>query len=241
MGNFRRDNKRSDGGFNRGFGGGQRFGGGGRDGGRPTMHKATCSECGDDCEIPFRPTGSRPVFCSDCFANQDNKGGGRSDKFNSERRGRSSFGEDRQMHDACCAKCGEDCQVPFRPTASKPVYCSDCFGQDKRSGGGKSGDSENIKKQLEMLNNKIDRLINILAPNDLKEKSNKKSKVKKDALINSVGNKQKTEKIEGEKDKTEKKVVIKKLPTKKVKATPTTKKNTKAKKTTKTKASSKKK
>ena len=43
------------------------------------MHDATCSECGKQCEIPFRPTGSRPVFCSDCFRKSDG-GSGRSSR-----------------------------------------------------------------------------------------------------------------------------------------------------------------
>ena len=32
------------------------------------MHKAICSECGKECEIPFKPTEGRPVYCRDCFA-----------------------------------------------------------------------------------------------------------------------------------------------------------------------------
>lgn len=32
------------------------------------LHKATCSECHKSCEVPFRPTGDKPVFCRDCFA-----------------------------------------------------------------------------------------------------------------------------------------------------------------------------
>jgi len=32
------------------------------------MHKATCSECGKECEVPFKPTEGRPVYCRDCFA-----------------------------------------------------------------------------------------------------------------------------------------------------------------------------
>ena len=32
------------------------------------MHKAVCSECGKECEVPFKPTEGRPVFCRDCFA-----------------------------------------------------------------------------------------------------------------------------------------------------------------------------
>jgi CxxC-x17-CxxC domain-containing protein len=58
--------------FNRGnrSGGRRDFGGGGRSFDRPEMHKAVCSNCGRECEVPFRPTGSKPVFCRDCFATQ---------------------------------------------------------------------------------------------------------------------------------------------------------------------------
>jgi len=31
------------------------------------MHKATCSDCGKECEVPFKPTEGRPVYCQDCF------------------------------------------------------------------------------------------------------------------------------------------------------------------------------
>jgi len=44
-------------GFRGGFGGGfQR-----------EMHKAVCSDCGKECEVPFKPSGDRPVYCRDCF------------------------------------------------------------------------------------------------------------------------------------------------------------------------------
>jgi len=36
--------------------------------GRADLHKATCSDCGDSCEVPFRPTGEKPVYCNNCFA-----------------------------------------------------------------------------------------------------------------------------------------------------------------------------
>ena len=32
------------------------------------LFKATCAECAKSCEIPFRPSGDRPVYCKDCFA-----------------------------------------------------------------------------------------------------------------------------------------------------------------------------
>lgn len=31
------------------------------------MHPATCAACGAKTQVPFRPTGDRPVYCSDCF------------------------------------------------------------------------------------------------------------------------------------------------------------------------------
>lgn len=34
------------------------------------MHRVTCAACGKETEVPFKPTGERPVYCSDCFAKQ---------------------------------------------------------------------------------------------------------------------------------------------------------------------------
>jgi CxxC-x17-CxxC domain-containing protein len=33
------------------------------------MHKAVCSDCGQECEVPFEPQEGRPVYCRDCFKN----------------------------------------------------------------------------------------------------------------------------------------------------------------------------
>jgi CxxC-x17-CxxC domain-containing protein len=52
-------------------GGGSGYSGGGsygsRDRGPREMFTATCSNCGRDAEVPFRPTSGKPVYCSDCF------------------------------------------------------------------------------------------------------------------------------------------------------------------------------
>ena len=49
---------------------------------------------------------------------------------------RGGFGrgnQDRsQMHEAICGKCGERCQVPFKPTEGKPVYCRECFKNHRK-------------------------------------------------------------------------------------------------------------
>ena len=47
-------------------------------------------------------------------------GGGGGGVYGGERRSR-------EMFEAVCANCGRTASVPFRPSGSKPVYCSDCF------------------------------------------------------------------------------------------------------------------
>ena len=31
------------------------------------MFDAVCSNCGKPCQVPFRPDGTKPVYCKDCF------------------------------------------------------------------------------------------------------------------------------------------------------------------------------
>lgn len=38
-----------------------------RDFGPREMHKAVCSECGQECEVPFKPTEGKPVYCKECY------------------------------------------------------------------------------------------------------------------------------------------------------------------------------
>lgn len=67
-----RDSKSS--GFSGARGGRKPAGGGygerksfGSDSAVQAMHKATCAECGNTCEVPFKPNGRKPVLCSMCF------------------------------------------------------------------------------------------------------------------------------------------------------------------------------
>ena len=48
-------------------GGGRGGFGGPRFGGERKMFKITCSECGQEAEVPFEPKGDRPVYCKDCY------------------------------------------------------------------------------------------------------------------------------------------------------------------------------
>ena len=97
----------------------------------------TCSDCGIDFVFSaseqefFAEKGfsSAPKRCSSCRAQRRAAGGGASSYGSG-----GGFGSGggyargpREMHDAVCARCGNETQVPFRPTGARPVYCSDCF------------------------------------------------------------------------------------------------------------------
>ncbi len=34
--------------------------------------RATCSQCGKETTVPFRPTQGRPIFCRECFTQKRN-------------------------------------------------------------------------------------------------------------------------------------------------------------------------
>lgn len=190
---------------------------------RKEMFKATCSECGDNCEVPFKPTGSKPVLCSSCFGQnggRDSRGGGRDrgDRGNRRSFDRNDRSGDRTMHQATCDKCGEKCEVPFRPTAGKPIYCNNCFSKssdrgdrrgggdrDRRGGGSGGGQSS---QQFESLNKKLDRIISLLESGTGKKESPKKETAVESVLKKPVAEKKakaKTEKKSAKKTAKKKK------------------------------------
>lgn len=80
--------------FGGGSGGGWKGGfGGDRGGDRPMMHRATCAECGNACEVPFKPNGRKPIFCSNCFVKDDTA----PKRFGKDFSDRPSFGEKRSF------------------------------------------------------------------------------------------------------------------------------------------------
>ncbi|MEK7641731.1 MAG: CxxC-x17-CxxC domain-containing protein [Patescibacteria group bacterium] len=89
------------------------------------------------------------------------------------------------MHAAVCSTCKKPCQVPFPPSADKPVYCRDCFAGRAALGGDRSfhkerkfplaagrtpqpapkyesGEGHSLKKQVDAMNIKLDRLIEVV-------------------------------------------------------------------------------
>jgi CxxC-x17-CxxC domain-containing protein len=112
----------------------------------------TCRDCGNQFtftagEQEFHQSKgftNEPGRCPDCrAARKAERGGYGSGSYSTGGYGSggySSGGYDRprrQMYPAVCAQCGKDTEVPFQPTGTKPVYCSDCYRS--QSGGSDRG------------------------------------------------------------------------------------------------------
>lgn len=124
----------------------------------------------------------------------DRDGRGSSRSFGDRDRGRRSFGDrggfggdrggfggrsrdfDRErkpleMHKVTCDKCKKECEVPFKPTSSKPVFCSECFklegGDSRNRGNGSSGGIS--PEQFNQINTKLDKIIGFLEALEVEE------------------------------------------------------------------------
>lgn len=74
-------------------------------------------------DSPSRSPSSRPSY----GASRAGSGGGSRPSFGGSRGG-SGFGrKEFELFAADCENCGKECEVPFKPTNGKPVYCRECF------------------------------------------------------------------------------------------------------------------
>ena len=109
----------------------------------------------------FRDSGSRGGFGGGRGGGRSFGGGGRS--FGGDRGG---FNRDRpqrrEMFDVTCTKCSKECQVPFKPTGSKPVLCSACFSDSGNSRSSSSNGSSESFGQLSQINAKLDKILQVL-------------------------------------------------------------------------------
>jgi CxxC-x17-CxxC domain-containing protein len=97
----------------------------------------TCRDCGAEFvftagEQEFHDSKgftNAPGRCPDCrAARKAERGGYSSGGYSSYGGGGGGYDRPRrQMYPAVCAQCGKDTEVPFQPTGTKPVYCSDCY------------------------------------------------------------------------------------------------------------------
>jgi|GEM_PF-471949 len=153
MGDFKRLGNKGGDTWNRGPGGKPGFGsrpgfsrpaeafGGTRNHGddRPReMFKAVCAECGRPTEVPFKPSGERPVYCKECFQAMG-------PQERSEQRRDPRFAPRRDA-------------APRRDFSPRPSFApAQGSGEDKRL--------DDLKIQLATAISKLDKLINLMVNN----------------------------------------------------------------------------
>ncbi len=164
MNNFKKEGFRKGNGAFGGkprFGGEKRFGGGDRGSnnfgqGDREMFKAKCSSCFQPCEVPFRPTSGKPVFCKDCFrdnAPDEKRSFNRSDNRGGDLRkdSRSAPRDERPRHD--------EMRTPH------------------------AHGNEEVKRQLATLESRVDHILELLKTKATPKETAKVVAVTKEALV----------------------------------------------------------
>ena len=104
----------------------------------------------------------------------------RSSRFSRDRDDRRDSRSDfeKKMFRVTCDKCGTKCEVPFKPTEGKPVYCDDCFrsknssrrdndgGYERRQAPQQQSSARDYSKELDEINEKLDKIISALQIDD---------------------------------------------------------------------------
>ena len=113
------------------------------------------------------------------FGGGDRGGYGRDRGFGGDRGGfggdRGGFRggyEEKRLFKATCDKCHNECEVPFRPTGEKPVYCRDCFKKSDtgvKSAAASDVSMHKLNEQFKQLNAKLDLIIEAIGINDDEE------------------------------------------------------------------------
>ena len=69
--------------------------------------------------------------------------------------GRSNRGETKlEWTKVVCDACKSDCEVPFKPTSDKPIFCDKCFNKNSKTNA--------TNKDLEEINIKLDKIMKSL-------------------------------------------------------------------------------
>jgi CxxC-x17-CxxC domain-containing protein len=123
-----------------------------RDDSRSESTTVTCSDCGDECQVPFVPRTNKPVYCSDCFRQHKPDDSG-SDRYSRDDRGsKSSYGRESSRDNSRSKKSRNDKFLKkqekfysngsdkFYETVKEKLYeilggktCSSCGFKDERA------------------------------------------------------------------------------------------------------------
>lgn len=191
--------------------GGNSFGGGrdrGGHSGKPEMFSTTCSMCKKPCEVPFRPSGDKPVYCSACFTKRDTDGSNDSRGGHRGKSNRSATRPERPDY----TKLPRDQRPPRHVKREVPT----------------ENELDEIKQKLATIESRLNRILDIINPPTVPKKAVETEKSVEKAT-------KKVAKKTVAKKAVAKKTAVKKTAAKKKVATKTVKKATKtvAKKTKK--------
>jgi CxxC-x17-CxxC domain-containing protein len=104
-----------------------------------------CADCGQDFLFTageqefyerkgFREIPKRCKPCRDARKQRRPDGGANGNSGNGTRGEVDGNRSPRELHDATCASCGVQTRVPFRPSPGRPVYCRDCYANQRGAG-----------------------------------------------------------------------------------------------------------
>ena len=111
-------------------------------GDKPMAHDAVCDVCHKPCRVPFKPNGSKPVLCTNCFK----KDRGAESTYS----GKRSFSADRTE------------RIPGAFGRSKPAG----YGSPMPARSAAPADNGKIEARLAAIEGKVDRILKALAGND---------------------------------------------------------------------------
>ncbi|MBR9675427.1 hypothetical protein GOV05_00270 [Candidatus Woesearchaeota archaeon] len=106
-----------------------------------------------------RSSSPKRGFKSNSFF--EGKTRGRKEEHSDWKPPRSRSSRDFELTQVTCASCGDKCEVPFKPTSNKPVFCKDCFSKQDKPSSNKSFNkvSEN---DLDIINEKLNKIMKAL-------------------------------------------------------------------------------
>ncbi len=79
-----------------------------------------CSDCGKEItELPFEPSGDRPLHCKECWSKNRPQGRGFAP--------RKAFKGNWK-----CSDCGKEItELPFEPSGDRPLHCKECWSKNR--------------------------------------------------------------------------------------------------------------
>ncbi len=93
----------------------------------PKDKTLVCKDCGSQFTFSAR---EQDFYAEKGFTNDPS----RCPDCRSARKQKTRNTQPRKMHQATCASCGAQAEVPFEPSPGRPVYCRDCYQPARKRG-----------------------------------------------------------------------------------------------------------